>query len=46
MIGALASREFALTLAEQRNLIGFAIGYKDGLSGKNPDPTLYDKMHG
>ncbi len=44
--GALEYRAFALTPAEQRNLIGFAIGCKGGLAGKNPDQTQYDKIHG
>ena len=46
VIGSLESRAFALTSTEQRNLIGFAIGCKGGLDGKNPNPTQYDKMHG
>ena len=46
MIGALESKALALTQDEQRNLIGFAIGCKDGLAGKNPNPTQYDKAHG
>jgi hypothetical protein len=44
--GIFESKAFALTQDEQRNLIGFAIGCKDGLAGKNPDPTQYDKAHG
>jgi hypothetical protein len=46
VIGALESKAFALTQAEQRSLIGFAIGCKGGLAGKNPDPSQYDKIHG
>ncbi len=46
VIGTVESKAFALTPEEQRNLIGFAIGCKDGLAGKNPDPTQYDKVHG
>jgi hypothetical protein len=45
-IGSSEYKVFALTDKEQRNLIGFAIGCKDGLAGKNPDPTQYDKIHG
>jgi hypothetical protein len=45
-IGSLEFKVFGLTDNEQRNLIGFAIGCKDGLAGKNPDPTQYDKIHG
>jgi hypothetical protein len=44
--GIFGSKAYALTQDEQRNLIGFAIGCKDGLAGKNPDPTNYDKAHG
>ncbi|MER5175331.1 MAG: hypothetical protein ABJB73_06075 [Candidatus Nitrosocosmicus sp.] len=44
--GALESKAFALTPEEERNLIGFALGCKDGLAGKNPDPSQYDKAHG
>ena len=33
--GALESKAFALTPEEERNLIGFALGCKDGLAGKN-----------
>ncbi len=46
LIGVLGSKAFALTPDEQRNLIGFALGCKDGLAGKNPDPTQFDKAHG
>ena len=45
-VGLSGFKVFALTDKEQRNLIGFAIGCKDGLAGKNPDPTQYDKLHG
>jgi hypothetical protein len=45
-IGLPAFKVFALTDKEQRNLVGFAIGCKDGLASKNPDPTQYDKIHG
>ena len=45
-IGTIESKVFALTQAEQRSLIGFAIGCKSGLAGKNPDPAEYDKIHG
>jgi hypothetical protein len=44
--GIFESKAYALTQDEQRNLIGFAIGCKDGLAGKNPDPTQFDKVHG
>lgn len=45
-IGLPEFKVFALTDKEQRNLIGFAIGCKYGLAGKNPDPTQYDKIYG
>jgi hypothetical protein len=37
---------YALTIQEQRNLIGFAIGCKDGLADKEPDKTQYDRADG
>ncbi len=46
VIGTFEFKAFALTQAEQRSLIGFAIGCKGGLASKNPNPAEYDKIHG
>jgi hypothetical protein len=46
LVGAVESNIYALTDQEQRNLIGFAIGCKDELAGKEPDKTQYDKVDG
>ena len=43
--GSLEKSVFALT-DQERNLIGFAIGCKDGLADKAPDRTQYDRAHG
>jgi hypothetical protein len=46
LFGAVERNAYALTDQEQRNLMGFAIGCKDGLAGKEPDKTQYDKADG
>jgi hypothetical protein len=46
IINGILERSANALTDQERNLIGFAIGCKDGLAGKEPDKTQYDRTDG